>query len=334
MSQFGAPSAYGQARNGAAYGAFSDAGTPMGYSSPYVKPFTGPHTEKEAFQQGTRRRLNSYAIWISLVAPWLLFTVMLGLVSFPIHYNNPGVVYLAVGIGLVAVVFIAVYTLIDRTTRSNSPEREPSWLLVLSLALALAWMLGVALGFLNYVNNTLPYQQIIHLNSYSDVNPTLMRGAQLMDAGSVMFTESSYLNLDKSMGFKNQEVYCVAPIVKGSGERATYDFWAIGIDCCSGRKNDFHCDGAKNPRAHGALRLIPSTERPFYRLAVQQAEATHKIKAQHPLFFYWVEDPLERIDAWRDAAANSFLTGMFSYLILQAFLVAAAVLLFSKLGKP
>jgi hypothetical protein len=305
----------------------------MGYSPPYVQHFTGPSAEKAAFQQGTRRRLNGQALCISFMAPWLLFTAMLGLVSFPIHYNNPGVVYLAVGIGLVAVVFTAVYTFIHRTTRSNSPEREPSWLLLLSLALALAWMLGIALGFLNYTKNTLPYEQMIHLNSYSDVNPALMRGAQLMDAGSVMFTESSYLNLNKSMGFKNQEVYCVAPIVQGTDEQATYDFWAVGMDCCSGRKNDFHCEGAKNPHVHGALRLIPSTARPFYRLAVQQAEATHKIKAHHPLFFYWVEDPQDRIESWRDAATNSFLTNMFSYMVFQAFIVAVATLSFARLGK-
>mmetsp|Transcript_101820 Transcript_101820/g.276796 ORF Transcript_101820/g.276796 Transcript_101820/m.276796 type:complete len:334 (-) Transcript_101820:116-1117(-) len=332
MSQFGAPSAYGQARNGAAYGAFSDAGTPMGYSSPYVKPFTGPHTEKEAFQQGTRRRLNSYAIWISLVAPWLLFTVMLGLVSFPIHYNNPGVVYLAVGIGLVAVVFIAVYTLIDRTTRSNSPEREPSWLLVLSLALALAWMLGVALGFLNYVNNTLPYQQIIHLNSYSDVNPTLMRGAQLMDAGSVMFTESSYLNLDKSMGFKNQETYCVAPIVQGAAEPATYDFWAVGTDCCSEHSADFACGEYDNPDARSGLRLTSTSQKEYYALAVEQAEATYGVKASNPVFMTWMQDPdLEVGQYWTDATRFFALVAIL-YGLFQAALVAGMLTVLSKLG--
>merc|ERR1719291_400342 len=151
-----------------------------------------------------------------------------------------------------------------------------------------------------------------------------------MDAGTVMFTESSYLNLNKSMGFKNQEVYCVAPIVQGAAEQATYDFWAVGMDCCSGGKNDFNCDSAKNPRVHGALRLIPSAERAFYRLAVQQAEATYKIRAQHPLFFYWVEDPIAKINAWQTAASRNFLTGMFSYLIAQAFIIAAATLSFSK----
>mmetsp|Transcript_96761 Transcript_96761/g.255549 ORF Transcript_96761/g.255549 Transcript_96761/m.255549 type:complete len:329 (+) Transcript_96761:103-1089(+) len=326
-------SQYGQTAGGAAYGAFQEAGVPYGYSAPFAEQFSGNHAEKAPFRPGMRRRLNGTAVCISVLAPWLLFTVVLGLLSFPVHYNNPGAVYLAVVLCFAAVAWVAFYAYIHRTTRSHSPEHEPSWLFFLTLSLALAWMLGIAMGYLNYITNTLPYQQMTHLNSYSDVDPGLMRGAQLMDAGSVMFAEGSMLDLNKSMGFKNQEVYCVAPIVKGSGERATYDFWAIGIDCCSGRKNDFHCDGAKNPRVHGALRLIPSAARPFYRLPVQQAEATHKIRANHPLFFSWVEDPQDRIDAWKDAATNSFLTSMFSYMVFQAFLVAVATLAFSRMGK-
>ncbi|CAK0877934.1 unnamed protein product, partial [Prorocentrum cordatum] len=211
-----------------------EAGVPYGYSAPFAEQFSGNHAEKAPFRPGMRRRLNGTAVCISVLAPWLLFTVVLGLLSFPVHYNNPGAVYLAVVLCFAAVAWVAFYAYIHRTTRSHSPEHEPSWLFFLTLSLALAWMLGIAMGYLNYITNTLPYQQMTHLNSYSDVDPGLMRGAQLMDAGSVMFAEGSMLDLNKSMGFKNQEVYCVAPIVKGSGERATYDFWAIGIDCCSG----------------------------------------------------------------------------------------------------
>lgn len=324
--------AYGQPTNGL-YGATEDAGVPMGYSPPFTQQYTGPYAEKVPFQRGTRRRLNGQALWTSLLAPWLLFTVLFGLLSFPIHYSNPGVVYFVLALGLAAVIGVGVYAYMRRTARNQSAEIEPSWLIFLVMALVLAWMLGVGLGILNYTVNTLPYQQMTHLNSYADVDPAVQRGAQLMDAGSVIFTETTRLDLEKSMGFKNQETYCVAPIVQGNATLASYDFWAVGSDCCSGRKNDFHCEGAKNPRVHSALRLIPSTSRPYYRLAVQQAEATYKIRANHPLFFYWVEDPLERIDSWKDAAANGFLTGMFSFLLLQAFLVAVATLFFSRMGK-
>lgn len=324
--------AYGQPVNGA-YGAVEDAGVPMGYSAPYTQGYGGPYAEKVPFQRGTRRRLNGQALWTSFLAPWLLFTMLFGLLSFPIHYTNPGVVYLICVLGLAAVIGVAVYAYLRRTAQNATAEVEPSWLIFLVLALVIAWMVGVALGVLNYTVNTLPYQQMTHLNSYVDVDPASYRGAQLMDAGSVIFTETSRLDLAKSMGFKNQETYCVAPIVQGNETMASYDFWAVGSDCCSGRKNDFHCEGAKNPRVHSALRLIPSSSRPFYRLAVQQAEATYKIRAQHPLFFQWVQDPLERIESWKDAAANAFLTGMFSFLLFQAFLVAVATLFFSRMGK-
>ena len=75
----------------------------------------------------------------------------------------------------------------------------------------------------------------------------------------------------------------------------TYDFWAIGMDCCSVNAADFHCgaglgwilsvrpERAKgqartggevgNFKAHSGLRLLDDRQRSFYRLAVEQAGA-------------------------------------------------------------
>ena len=94
------------------------------------------------------------------------------------------------------------------------------------------------------------------ITSPTDVYPSHLRGQQVMDAGIIMFANGSKLELQKSMGFKNQNIYCVAPIVMGGNTTmGTYDFWAVGKDCCSGSTADFHCTGFNEPNSQGQGRI-------------------------------------------------------------------------------
>ena len=122
------------------------------------------------------------------------------------------------------------------------------------------------------------------------------------------------------MAFKNVDTYCVAPVSVLQGPQfncrcaerrlsapggvvlplETYDFWAIGMDCCSVNAADFHCGmglgwascllplshgrsaraaralagEVGNSKAHSGLRLLDDRQRSFYRLAVEQAAGT------------------------------------------------------------
>eukprot|EP00438_Fugacium_kawagutii_P029114 Skav233711 [mRNA] locus=scaffold2120:100002:105477:+ [translate_table: standard] len=117
------------------------------------------------------------------------------------------------------------------------------------------------------------------------VNPGREKGQQLMDAGRVYFEDGTGLDTSKSMAFRNLDRYCVAPIVFGQ----------VGVNCCSGTTADFRCGEFDNPKARSGLRLMRQMpraggletasermtvtlnqgedQRPFFRLAVQQAEA-------------------------------------------------------------
>lgn len=292
----------------------------------------GESHSKGIFLRFQRRRLNFIPIIVCIALPWGLFAAVFAASSFSIHYEQPNVYNLILFTGLVFVAIAGLMALNQRTY-SNSSEREPSWLVFLSASLLIALVSGYILGGSTFSTNMRPYYDMMSLNSYSDIYPDRMRGQQLMDAGRITFTSGTKLDLSRSMGFRNGQTFCVAPIVHGPGAPTTYDFWAVGVNCCSGNQADFHCGNYDDPRANGGLRLMADGDRPLYRLAVQQAEATYKVKAVHPLFFEWVADPEKMISSWKTDAQRQFLMYTVAYLPFQMFLVVAATLAFSKIGS-
>lgn len=316
------------------------------YNSPSVHgqwpELAGGLLPEVGFKRGLRRRLSLVPILLSLLIPWAFFCILFAVVSFQIHYNEPWICYLVIGLGLAAVV-IAGCVVVDGAHRKLRGDRyEPTWFVFLFLTLLLAWIVAMMAGGYNYSYNSKPFYDIQALETYVSVDPSDMRGDQLMDGGRFLFAPGAHLDITKSMGFKRSDMYCVAPVTTvprtNDTKLETYDFWAVGVNCCSSTLTapaDYHCGQFANPRANGGLRLMvdDDDERPFYRLAVQQAEAAYKIKATHPLFFTWVQDPTAEAFKLQRAARMFCLIGIFVYFVVQLFLVLVTTVLFSKLGK-
>lgn len=284
-----------------------------------------------------RKRLNFLPGIICLFIPWCVFVTELYVLSFSVHYKQPLLCWSVVFLGLLASSVCGIYAWEQHrhSKASTDAGRGPSWLLFLFASMVLAWVLAVCAGLVNFSANLQRYYSMADLNAYHDVDPARVRGQQLMDAGVVTFAEGTKLEVGRSMGFRSSEMYCVAPISLGSNsstQMATYDYWAVGMGCCSGYQADFHCAGFNDPHARGGLRLMNDDVRPYFRLAVQQAEATYKIKAAHPLFFSWVLDAPAEVETWRETGNRFFLAGVWSHFLLQAFAVAAAGFYFAKLG--
>merc|ERR1719189_475788 len=154
----------------------------------------------------------------------------------------------------------------------------------------------------------------------------------------MFFLPRSQLDFRYAMSFRNTDLYCVAPVARrlanGSLPRLlNYDFWAVGINCCSEDGSGFHCGQHYNDKgAHAGLRLMRDEQRPFFRLAVQQALAAHNIKATHPIFLHWVADPIVAMKEYELNGWKSLLLGMFSHFSLQLCLVVAAAVGFARLG--
>jgi len=280
------------------------------------------------FAPGKRRRMNLVAILVNVFMPWFVFSTIYAAMSFSFHYKHPVAAWLLVLAG-----FSGVAAAGGMAYRTRVRDRDPMWYTFATLALLVAVMLATIFGDMNFWYNMQPFYDIENLNTYPSVNPAREKGQQLMDAGRVYFADGTGLDMRRAMGFKNLDLYCVAPIVHGEEQLASYDFWAVGINCCSGVSSDFRCGEFNNPHARSGLRLMRDDQRPFFRLAVQQAEAAYNIKATHPLFFYWMQDPVADMNSFRDDGFKYYLLGIFTYFAFNLFCVVCAVVAFSKIGQ-
>merc|ERR1719231_1915304 len=182
----------------------------------------GAGAEKASiFTPGKRRRMNLVAICMNIFLPWFLFSALYAVLSFSFHYQHPTWAWILVGFGFLLV--IAAGLLAYRTKKR---DRDPMWYTFATLALLLAVILAAVFGDMNFWYNMQPFYDIENLNTYPSVNPAREKGQQLMDGGRVYFADGAALDMKKAMGFKNLDLYCVAPIIHGEEQLASYDFWA------------------------------------------------------------------------------------------------------------
>lgn len=283
--------------------------------------------------QVKRRRVNIVAVATCFFVPVAMFASVSAVMSFSLRYSAPALSWLISGVLLLAS-FAMCYQGYDTFKRRWNGEvhREPFWYIFLAAMMLVAWGFGFYLAQLNYWNNTLPYQDLIQLSKHSNVDPAVMQGRQLMDVGQVTFVDGVKLDLTKAIGFKNMHEYCVAPIVHNADTPPeSYDYWAVGMDCCTGGAKDYHCGAYDSKKTSAGLRLMRDDQRAFYRLAVQQAEATYSIKAEHPLFFYFVEDASGELNAYKAESYKYFLLGLLSFSMCQLILIIMGIFVFMKL---
>jgi len=309
------------------YGSMQSNGNLQAFDFQGKMPFTS---------RAPRKALNLIAIVTCFCLPLLIFEVVFSAQTFSLHYDSP--LDCAVLCCMVlAVVFLLGYFAYSATMRRTAGVLEPEWYVFAFAASALAWLLAFGLGQMNFEVNMQPFYDVNNLNVYKSVNPAKIRGQQMMDAGRIVFTPDSHLDVTKAMGFQNQEKYCVAPVTVGpTGPNATtletYDFWAVVLNCCSGHGADYHCGDYYKRKASSGLRLMREEERPYYRLAVQQAEAAHNIRAMHPVFLYWVEDANTELFTFQDEGFKYFLLGSFCFCCVQLFAVMIASIIFSRMN--
>lgn len=224
------------------------------------------------------------------------------------------------------------------TAYQKANQQGSRWLTFLGACSLLAVTLGVVLGDMDFWTNMQPYYDLDSLNYYNNVDVASTKGEAMMDAGFVRFMEGSGLDLSKSASFSNLDTYCVAPIVNGTAAASTdplntYDFWAVGLNCCprnTSKAVNFVCGAYNTKGAREGLRLMDDTQRDYFRMAVQQAEAQYRIHAAHPVFFYFVEDAHAEWQGYWDYGNKYYHVGVWAFFFFQVFLVLVATVLSSK----
>lgn len=282
----------------------------------------------------TPQRRTSYTMIAAvLFLPWLIYVTVFCLNSTSINFNSPDLVNVLSYIVLALIQVIAYAAVKLWWRRTAGALQEPLWYSFLYAFCMAAWFVAGEAGHINFTNNLAPYMELNRMNVYSGVDPWSARGQQLMDMGQIQFAEGSHLDLSKSIGFRNSDIFCVAPIVSANTTATTsletYDLWAIGLNCCSGHVPDFHCGEFNVRNARSGVRLLRDDQRAYFRLAVKQAEAAYNIVASHPVFMYWMVDPTSEINAYADTTAKVLLTNVLASFVASIFLTVFSMVTIS-----
>jgi hypothetical protein len=211
----------------------------------------------------------------------------------------------------------------------NASGKERVLSIVISGCCLLAWAAASIWGDYNYQSLMRPSYDITQLNTYQQVNPDTTAGSQFMDAGMIQFVEGTRYLSKYSMSFKNGDTYCVAPIGTGAGSANTtsYDFWAVGINCCTGHGVVFSCGDVSATSTWG-VRVMEDSHRNMYEVAIKQAEAAFSIKGHQPLLMYVMTDPHAEVQQWSDEGIKNFTFALFASFAMQiAVTVAVAAAL-------
>lgn len=202
--------------------------------------------------------------------------------------------------------FVLLLSVLVGKIHQNHHERSviywsffPCWKFILCCTAAI---LGGFTGHYLWETCWQQYSEVSRLKIYKDIDTALTPGQQIMDAGAVDFARGTGIDTEHAGCFMNAgTTYCVAPIV-ANGEvkhslgaapaMGSYDYFAVGVNCCSCPDMEFRCGAWMNPSAEGGIRSTDLEARPFFKLAVDAWSSSYRKASKHPLFFEWVESPV------------------------------------------
>lgn len=260
-----------------------------------------------------------------IFSPILIFLAVTWLNSTELRYYAPGFAKLGS-----CMVILLIFASCGRPAyKMEAPRRKRLYYYMLASSLV-AWTFGTVAGNMNYQRYFKNYFDLTSLViKYPNVNTATYHGQQFLDAGVMEFEKGTYVDVEAGFGFKNGDTYCVAPIVSPLAKVhgfQNFDFWAVGVNCCSAHQPQFACGEYNNPKASKGLRLLNDDLRNYFRLAVEGACAANSITAKYPIFFYWMENPEQEVDAMVATGWGYFGRETMAYLVFQICITVLMVI--------
>lgn len=311
------------------------------HNSPFVEgrakePFSAPGTYNPfKFARPWKRRINLLSIVQILALLFLVFAMTVYLYGFRVHYTAPVWCSLWLAFCMVlCLVFLVKGVLIWRKQKQEILTvlwymmDDHTWYLFLAAAVFGSALVGYLVGNIIYDAYSLPYYTLSQLHSYTDVDP-VKGGKGYMDTGAIDFRNGSFVDTTHGVGYKDSDVYCVAPVKWGNDTVANNDFWAVGVNCCNGFPGDFNCfEDRTDVLARGGMRVLDDDEIRHYKLAVMQAGQEWGRASPNPIFLSWMRDPAKKIRAYYDDATWTWRASILVFVVFEFAIVAIMALHF------
>mmetsp|Transcript_70452 Transcript_70452/g.139788 ORF Transcript_70452/g.139788 Transcript_70452/m.139788 type:complete len:341 (+) Transcript_70452:72-1094(+) len=285
------------------------------------------------FSPGHRMRMNIVPVFLNAMVPVGVFVFCCAMTSIGgLMYTRPLFVKCCIAlVGLCWLLSVAI------AIWARWHEPDPSWFTYSAMSVGVAFLLGTFAGYTIFTYHTKPYFQLRDLKVSHGIDASRNAGMEVNDAGILHFRPGSHVDYSISWHFKSRSLYCVAPIISNTSQvpfGQTYDFWAVGKDCCSMTAADFRCGSwGHQGSTMGGIRVVDEDDAAMYRLAVKQTASLYNIMAPLPIFVEWSVNPeLEALEAKRKGFRIFTNYCVFAF-ICSLFSVAVALARFSFMGR-
>jgi len=228
---------------------------------------------------------------VTVLLPWLVFTLIVCLFAFAYQEFAPLVWALVVASLLLALLFVTMGVTVGRGVQLALGS-----LILTSVGVAVPVGLFIETGFM------LDFWRLDNGASYQHMNP-FDPGSSHSDATLFDFLPGSSVDVQRSLGYmKRGVVYCVAPIRGPKGQNDAPQIWATGKDCCA-QLGQFTCGDVDDPSASSGV-SVPD-DAGYFGTAVRMASSTYDFKSSpgHPIFVRWTASASSyKENLWSSAA--------------------------------